>query len=878
MNPPQARFDALRRLWIPLGCALMVSLTLACGQAPKPAEKPLFDAALSALQDGFYRRAEQDFTEFLQQFPQSEKAGEATLLQLHARAEALLKEESYKEAAAVFERLVQSDPSSPRRLDAVLGLAWSLHRQGDSRKAFDLLSKPENGLIAPDNAPVAADARLARGLLSLAEVALSLNEPKAAEGALARLGSQEFTPMIGWQRRFLTVRLHLAKGDPRAAMDSSTNLIALSKTLPGGRSLGESALLRAEVLLKNNNPTEALSALEQNFVTNVPLSYRKTAMIRGADLLKAQFKPEDAVGRLETILKSAPAEGVADLAELALGELFMRRFYGLAENLRASEGTNHLASARAHLDLLVLRQPASELRPMAHYHLGWSWWEDNVLQPSPARALGAETNFDAASRLLPRSESQMIARFKLADALLLRGDFLSAITNYSAVLTNYAEWKNSKLAPHDQALYQLVRAWVGRRDLSQARETSKRLNQEFPGSAFGERSLLLVAQEMNRQSPPAEARALFEQMVQSYPGSPSVPDAQLGIARSFEREDRWTNAVEAYRSWLGVYTNHAARAAVEYFHAAATARSGAVTNAFPLFTNFLYRNTAHEFAPKAQNWIADYYFERGEYVPAEENYQRLYSNTNWTELEIMYRARYWAARASFLRQGFPQARAQLTALINLLNASGTSTTNQPPNLLEEAWYLLGDTLSTEADQGRSAGGLQEAINAFSRIPATNYLAPRAWGRIAGCHMALATGAGNVLITNRFGEAAEFFKKAVQAPHADIATRSLAELGLGQALQELSQAVEKRDRDRLLREALGHYLQVFYEKNRQEGEAPYPYAMAQCGIAAVNTAEALGRFTEAANLARRLVSLFPALKTRYSERLKLLDQQAAGEKG
>lgn len=863
-----------RMMWV-----VRLVLVLALGgltlvRAQKPSEKPLFDAAVSALQDGFYRRAEQDFSDFLKNYPQSERATEAALLQLHARGEALLKEEAYVDAKSVFEKLISTYPTSSRRLDAVLGLGWAQYRLNDGRGAFALLVKPENGLLGAGEV-LGTDLRVVRGCLLLAEVALSLGESARVEEALGRIKALELSPVLAWQRQFLMVRAALVKGDVKVAFEVSSNLVSMARALPGGRSLGESSMLRAEVLVRRESFAEALGALEQNFSTNVPVGLRRRAMERSVELLKTRLGVDEAVMRLEGILKTGPGDSVVDMARLAMGELMMRRFYALGEAMRLGVGTNQLAQARAHLELLVLQQPKSDLMGLAHYHLGWGWWEEASLLNQLEKIRGAETNFDAALRLLSRSEEQMIARFKLADSLLMRGEYLMAATNYLRVVAEYPEWTTTKLAPHDQALYQLARAWVGLRDLEQAREASRLLNQRFPGSTFGERSLLLVAQEMNRQSPPGDARALFEQLVQSFPSSASLPDALLGIARTYEREERWTNALEGYRTWLTLYTNHPSTAWVEYYRALATANSGTASNAFPLFTNFLARFPVHEFAPRAQNWIADYYFERGEYVPAEQSYQRLYSNTNWTELELMYRARYWAARASFLRQGFKQSREQLLDLINLMNDRNNPATNAPRNLLEEAWFLLGDTLSTEADLGHSSEGFQEAINAFTRVQGKSYLAPRALGRIAGCYLAMATGGVGVGGTNRFGDAAKYFREAMSAPSADLATRSLAEFGLGQALQEFSKVVEKREGERLLRDALGHYLQVFYEKNRLEGEAPYPYAVAQSGIAAVNAAEALGRTSEAASLARRLIATFPVLRPRYEERLKSLEQQVVG---
>ncbi len=839
-------------------------------------EKAMFEAAVKALQDGFFRRAEQDFSEFVRHFPQSEHATDAGMLELHARAEALLNEDAYLEASGIFELISKKYASSPRARDAVFGYAWCQFKLGESRKAFERLIQPDVRLLKSEEGNL-GDARMVRGLLLLAEVALATQETAIGEAALKRALGVALPPALTWQRQFLTVRYQLLKGEVEVASQSASNLLSLARMLPGSRSVAESAFLQADVFLRQSNVVEALGALELNLATNFPSAQRRTAMLRTTDLLKTAFKPEDALQRLGTLLKAFAGDTVLDVAQMAVGELLMRRFYSLAVEARAADGTNILVQARSHLSLLVLQGARTDFLGQAYFCLGWSWWEENLLVPSVDRARGAGTNFELAARNLPRSTEQMVARFKLADTLMLSSDYSGAVSNYARLLADYPEWAESKHAPHDQVLYQMARAWVGLRDLGRARAVSKQLTERFPKSGFGERCLLLVAQEMNRQSPAVEAREVFDQLIRTFPGSGVLPEARLGVAHSFEREERWADAVREYASWLSAYTNHASVPFAEYHRASANSRTDASSNSFYLFTNFLARFPNHELAPLAQNWVGDYFYEKGDFVPAEESYVRLYSNTNWAalgSLDVLYRARLMAARSSIMRQGYKQAKDQLTTLINLLN----SQTNAPPNVIDEAWFLLGDTIRTEPEPGRSAEDMQESINAFKRISDTSDLAPRAWGAIAGCHLALAVGPGGVINTNRYHDALAFFQKSLVAPNSDIETRSLADYGIGTVLLGISEVVvEARDRNRLQEEALGRFLRVFYQKNRLPGETPIPYLLEQCGIKAVETAQVLGRMNEAANVTRRLMDLFPPLKPKFQARLEALEQQQAENK-
>ncbi len=870
-----AGFMLARRCLI-LCCGIAVIWIQLAGIAQQVSEKALFNAAISALQDGFYRKAERDFSEFIRQFPNSEHLADASLLRMHAHAEALLNEEAYAEASGVFESISRKYPGSTRSLDAVIGYAWAQFKLGEARKAFDRLIQPDAGLLKPGS-NTTVDAGKARGFLLLAEAALGLNETKTGEDALERVAGVSLSPALTWQRQLLAVRYQLLKGDLQSASQSASNLVVLARALPDAKNLAESAFLQANVLLQRSNHVEALGALELNLSTNTPPLHRRTAMKRIVDLLKTSFKPEESLAKLSGLLKNHPGDPLSEVTRMALGEVLMRLFYALPAEARGTEGTNLLAQARAHLSLLVLQGPKTDFLGPAHYQLGWGWWEENLIYSRPDRVRGAETNFDLAIRLLPRGTEQSVARFKLGDTLLLSSNYIGAASNYTRLMVDYPELADSKSVPLDQVLYQLARAWVGLRDLGRAREVSKQLTQRFPKSGFGERSLLLVAQEMNRQGPAAEARELFDQLIKNYPDSGSMPEARLGVAQSFEREEKWMEAAREYASWLSVYTNHPFVPFAEFHRASAVSRTDDGSNSFQMFTNFLARYPNDRLAPLAQNWVGDYFFEKGDFVPAEESYQRLYSNTNWIaqgSLDILYRARIMAARASFMRQAYKQAKEQLTTLINLLNDS--NQTNRPPNVLEEAWLLLGEVLRTEPEPGRSAEDMQQAINAFSRIPETSDLAPQAWLAIAGCHLALAGGDGSIVNTNRYHYALASFQKAIVASNADIETRSQADYGLGAALLGLSEQVpEGRDRTRLQDEALGHFLRVFYQKNRLPEETPVPYYLEQCGIKAAETAVALGRTAEAANLMRRLMEMFPLLKPKYRARLENLEKQKTG---
>jgi len=108
--------------------------------------------------------------------------------------------------------------------------------------------------------------------------------------------------------------------------------------------------------------------------------------------------------------------------------------------------------------------------------------------------------------------------------------------------------------------------------------------------------------------------------------------------------------------------------------------------------------------------------------------------------------------------------------------------------------------------------------------------PRAWGRVADCYLQLGTAEGYDSATNYYS--------AVLTNAADVATRSMAEVGLGVALEAMAKSASApAELAPLLDAAFNHYTTVFYEKNIRDGETADPFWIEKSGLAASKLAEA-----------------------------------------
>jgi TolA-binding protein len=891
------RFAGVMAAWLVWLGVLAASGVVGRGAAPVPVsavrEESAFNAAARSFQGSFYDRADRELGAFIQAFPASERLGEALLLQAQARfqlkkydeviallsprlappgkgtdkyrfwlAEAHFQRGDYPSATAAYAQLVKDFPDSSLRSEACFGEAMSWFKLGNLTNAVQLLRQPD-GVFQKVAQASPNDPSVVRGYLLLGESLLLQQEYRAAEETLNLLVNRSLPPELDWQRQYLLVRVQLADLRPEAALKSVTNLLALtvSAGLPAWQP--QAVALHGEVLQKAGQPAAAIQAYELNLAEGLEAEQRRQALLKIIELNLAQNQVTQAVQRLEIFLADHPKDPLLDLTHFTLGELRLRGFYGSRTNPPLQ--TNLLQQAQADFDRVISAYTNSSLLGKAYLNRGWCLWE---AQKIPA-SLVAFTN--AVARL-PASEAQATAWLKAADARYAMRDLAGAREEYRRLLAAYAAFKGLPSSIPETALAQVVALSVELNDWAGATETLTQLLSRFPGGQWAERSLLRVGQLQNRLGHPIEARQLYTNFVQRFPNSTLLPEVQMALARTWVTESNWPAALESYRVWIEHNTNHADVAQAEFDRAWIYDQAHQETNAFGWFTNFVGRFPRHRLKLVAQQWVGDYYFRRGDYVKAEENYQRLYQQTNWPASELTYQARMMAGQAAFARVSFEDAKKYFTTLINLLIAD----TNSPPALLPEAWFRLGDTYVELAprDATNALSRFGEAINAFSKIPETHRLAPVAWGRIADCNFQLASQEPPDLA--RLTNALSFYTNSMTSPLADVRVRSLAEIGLATVLEWQAQlAVTPPDQKAaLVDQALQHYLNVVFEKNlnAEKGERPDAFALQKAGLEAARLVEAQKNWDQALKLYQELLNSLPALRPTLEKKISAVEAQ------
>jgi TolA-binding protein len=871
-----------RTIFLVIWCFAVVPRLWAAG-GPEP---QAFTAAEKVYFDADYKNAEIDFNDFIQKFPNSARLAEAVLYQAQARiklgdfngalslltarqsqagtladwyllchGEALLAKGDFAKAETDFAELNQKFPASPHRLSAVVNAAAARMRQAKWAQVIDVLATT-NGIFQLTAATNHASSDVIRGYLLLSEAQLAQKDTHAAEQSLQYLAASPLDPTNNWQRQFLLCRVLLTANRLEESLQNSTNLQILAEATGNKPFQGQTIAFQAALLERMGRLEDAAAAYQKNLAPGIPIERQREALLKTTQLWLATDKISEATQVLQNFLTQFPTNECSDLALLTLGELHLHQYQpGALTNTvtvavtKASGPKPFLDQAIAAFQNLSARFPKSGLRGKAQLDLGWCYWLGGQIRQS-------QTAFETAVTLLPNSAEQAQAYFKLADAQFQLTNYAGAISNYSAVADRFPAVPEVQTNLAEAALYQTVRACQASGDEAQETNVLSRIMTAFPNGLYTQRAVLLAGQHMGQRFP-AVARSLFAEAARNATNSALLPDLQLAVARTYEEEARWGDAIQQYDAWLTRFTNHQAKARAEYFRALANYNAGNETNALLQFTNLISRFPTNEFAPLAQWWVADYFYNAGNILEAERNYMFVFQN--YGSSPLAYKARMMAARMAVQRQDWSHAPAYFLALYNDQNC--------PEDLRAQALDAYGDTFLMQ-NSPKGLSDYQEAFKTFDLVCKTfptNPIATLAWGQKAICWLQFAR------TSQEYGPVTNAFQQVIDSPLADAKARSIAEVGLGFTMEKIAETKADPEKLQILNEALRHYQRVFYNKGfLRDGEKPDEFWTRKAGIDEADLAKRLQMRDHAISVYRRLQQMFPPL--RLDEKIKTLQAQ------
>lgn len=856
-------------------------------RAAEPGEAEAFAAAAKASQDGFYERAEKEWSEFLRQYPKSERANEAALAQAQARhqlkqyagaleilngraaqagpladqyqfwrGQVLLDSTNYTAAEQAFAELLKTQTNSPLRLNASVAQAQGRFRREDFSGVVELLGGTNTAFQEATRTSTNV-AQIARGYLTLAEAQLRRNDLAGAGAALQALAARQLSPELAWERWQLVARVEFAGTTPQLALPALENAATAARAAAKPLLLARTLNLQAEVFRKLNQPTRAAQAYEGIVAAEgMPPEQKRIGLLREVDLYASQNLLTNAAGRIGLYLAQNTNDTSADMLTLKAGE-FLLEGYRQQTNKTTAPATNYLAEARFYFDSVLQRYTNSPLIGKAWLDRGWALWEEHSATGNGQRLADAQVAFGTASEKLPAGEDQVQARFKLGDTQFLQGLFGNAATNFQAILTSYSAAPNVRSNIIAQAAEQLVRCHLAQTNFSAAEAALQQASTLFPASENVQSSWILFAATAAELGQVEKGRAALKGFTEKFPDSKLLDQAELAYARTFALEEKWPEAIDYYARWTSNHVTHPKIAEAEFDRAWLHFKAGQSTNAFQLFTNLVVRFQTNVLAARAQNWIGDYFFNQERWDLAEQSYQRVFQNTNWDAGDLECQARIMAARTAFFRQNYGDAISYLT---NVLQAACS------PSIVADALFEYGDVL-IEQRSGPSTNQLQnfrDALEVFTRVVQmgpTNRLEPLAWGKIGDCHLQLA----GAYPESSYERATNAYQRVLDSKRTDvpIAARNQAEAGIAATLESLAE-IRPKERAALLKAALDHYLNIVYSKN------PEPYWQRRAALYAGRLAERTEEKSDAARaLYERFIRDIPAMRATWESRLASL---------
>jgi tetratricopeptide (TPR) repeat protein len=867
---------------------LVLTLGVAQGRAAGGSkEQHAYETAVGAFHAELWEVAELEFDQFAQKFPASSKLPEAGLFEARAefqqgkfaQCETLLRARltaagslapaySYWIGEAQFQRgdwrtaaatLSAVPKESDYALQAGVEAEAALARLGDWQGLI-ALGEAEQAVFQRAERSDPDDELGLRGRLLVAQAHFARGEFRAAGGLLEQMKAGVLPADLEWKRLYLWCRVKQEAGELDAALPLATQLLQRARELPGGEgitNLSASVALQASVLEGLGRPDEAIEALRENLSRQAPEDEQRQAILKIAALSLGQGRFSNAEAMLGDYVARFTNAPALDAALLALGELDQRDFV-------AKPGqTNLLAAARGRFDQLLAVRPNSPLAGKAHLDRGWCDWLEGKYTNSLA-------DFRKAAEVLPRSEELAVARFKYGDALLAGGDAAEALGQYQAVLDHFADFPKVGESLGAQALYQSLRAQLqlgDAVDLAGAAANMARMAADYPVSELRTNGGLLLGEGYMDLRDPTNALALFQKFEQALPHSALQPSVELAVARAYEQEQQWPQAIARYEDWLQTNTNELRLLPQAlYSRAWANYQAGNELDALTQFTNFVVRFPTHELAPLAQWWVADHYWRLGEdgWLNAERNYKAIFQNTNWQTSELIYPSLMMAGRAAV-------ARTDYAGAIQDYFQKMEQDTNCPLDLRVQATFVHGSALMKmdSPDTNNPTANFLKAATVFNTICTssfpTNDWGARAWGEMGDCYQVLL----------RYDDATNAYWQALNAPQAGLAVRSQAQVGLGLVLEKKAGLSAGPEQAALYAEALENYWEVL---NRPQEERELdPYWTKEGGVRAAELASALGHWQQTVNVYARLIELMPELKGSLARKLDEARQHLAGGK-
>jgi TolA-binding protein len=489
------------------------------------------------------RNAIVTLTDFLAHHPDHPERSEATFW----LAESMYRADLLKNAEELYEEIVHEQTASPRREEAMYGLAWTYFRRrnfvrsvdafGDllttypkSRYAVEALVRRGDGLYITKQYKAAARqyeeaARRGRtapeGLYAgyqAGEALYRAGDLDEASNRLRAFVAAHSSSRLADDALFLLGWISFQQRNDAAAIVEFKRLL---EAYPDGDHAVRALYTLADAEYNLGNIDAALAAYRQ-VITRYPTHPLATEAAKSLQLaLMGMGDTDGALAVADEVINANPSSTMAEEFRFKKAEIFY-------------SGKNY-ANAASELQAYIQKYPGSERADEATYLLGKSFLTmDDVAQ--------ATTTFKELERKFPKSSFVGASKLELAQYFDSRANATSADSLYAIVIRDHA----SDTAIASQAGFERATITRMRGDSIRALDQYRIVANTYPGTEFGDQARYQIAQYFRKNRQYDSAREELAILTRTTPDQMIIANALYEMGDMYTREKRWNDAIPLF--------------------------------------------------------------------------------------------------------------------------------------------------------------------------------------------------------------------------------------------------------------------------------------------------------------------------------------------
>lgn len=544
--------------------------------------------------------------------------------------------------------------------------------------------------------------------------------------------------------------------------------------------------------------TNALKALGEAEVLTTNVERRVEARIDRARLLMQMDRLDDAVQVMDQTVFSMASQPQAAQAQLELSDL-----------LRA-QGRFELAVDAYQRYIESFSDPDGQRQ--AYYGKAWCLWE---LKRYAEAATAFEKAYDNVRNPTLREQTLV----KAADSYFMNGQYRIAGTIYEKAVAEF-----DRSPSRADMTFQAAESFARAADTTNTVRILTGLIDAQGENDIAMAGQLRLARFYEEQRSWTEAFDAYNTFLVRFSSSERYPEALLSRAMLRYRMGAYPEALADLERLMAEFPGTVWAERAYFMRGWCYYQMGDTEQAVSIGRSFLAKYPDSTWTAEVSFWLAEHDFNQQNYGVAETNFAALASfhPTN----ALADKALYWAGRAAFEQKAFRRAIDYYGQLIRLYTNSV---------MIPDARFAQGDSLTEIGDFAGAILAYDEIIKKYPASP----LMVRALGRIGDCQFTLGSDR-----FDRYQEAVASYRAAIAHPQISPSLAVQAEYKLARTYERLG-----RNED-----AVTHYLNVVYGwlAGRGGGIPMDEVWFVRAAFSAASLKEAVQSWDEATKIYQRVI--------------------------